>query len=954
MSVQLILYPQSYSGYSYNTFLTYNDYAANSYFSSSSFSNVLNIDQSPYGTGINNPANFYVGAWFGYYSGTAGATWNATAAPTISGGNLTLTGAGGGAGPPFYSICGVAQPIPNLIVGNWYDLIIEHTGVTLSDGVYFLGALGQTDAIGNNGGFWPFQIMGGPANISTYNFQAGFSTMPLIISFSGKEAAGTTSHQVHSIRVREAASGATVNYTDFNDGQVICDQYEEENIPLTLSIDDFKNVAEKVQSYSKDFNLPATKRNNKIFTHIFDITKTIKTSYDFNPYAKTRAVLKQDGILIFEGSLRLINIIDKEGEISYNVNLYSEVVALADVLKDKTFADLDLSELEHDYNKTSIKNSWYNTTGLPLTNTINNTSFAYDTTGTISSPTDHTNVLKYPFVNWTGDIMIADGSSGTSANLGFPELTTLQQAFRPFIQAKYLIDKIFFDAGYEYTSTFLDTDKFSKLFVDFNWGDETINPGNSGFARYYEDTPFNYAPNGSWGKIIFPNDNFNSPDFGYDGTTSVFTSPADNVQYAVSYTVMIITPNTYGSLSEVTMEWYKNASTPASFETETFDNSADPSGTTIHQYNGSFTTNLDNGDELYLRWTETTGSSVATYQTNINNVPSTVEATVSVVATGSAELLQTSRGSTNQWTFLKGIMTMFNLITIPQPENPNNILIEPYSDVFIDNPNGTTLADRSIQHDWTHKIDIDDIDLKPLPLTKNIILKYAEDSSDYAFRVYKHATKKLYGSKTLEGNSMLLNNVAGLTINLAESQEIVAEPFAATISKPLSDLWPEFIVPVIYSSNADNSQFSGFDNMPRILCNDGVVDIQPYGYTYYMPVQNGVTSENADKFLQFSHLSEIPTVPNSTLDFNFGECALIPPIGIAPVNNLYHDYYAPYINELYNPNTRMMTIKVNLNASDINTFKFSDKVMIKNRVFRVNRIDYNPNELSTVEFILIT
>ena len=60
-----------------------------------------------------------------------------------------------------------------------------------------------------------------------------------------------------------------------------------------------------------------------------------------------------------------------------------------------------------------------------------------------------------------------------------------------------------------------------------------------------------------------------------------------------------------------------------------------------------------------------------------------------------------------------------------------------------------------------------------------------------------------------------------------------------------------------------------------------------------------------------------------------------------------------YFSELYDKNTRIMTIKVNLNASDINTFKFSDKVMIKNRVFRVNRIDYNPNELSTVEFILI-
>ena len=48
-----------------------------------------------------------------------------------------------------------------------------------------------------------------------------------------------------------------------------------------------------------------------------------------------------------------------------------------------------------------------------------------------------------------------------------------------------------------------------------------------------------------------------------------------------------------------------------------------------------------------------------------------------------------------------------------------------------------------------------------------------------------------------------------------------------------------------------------------------------------------------------------------------------------------------------------MTLKVNLTAGDIAEFEFSDFVMIKNRSYRVNKIDYRPNDLSTVEFILI-
>ena len=82
-------------------------------------------------------------------------------------------------------------------------------------------------------------------------------------------------------------------FTDLTDGQVICDLYEDEDIPLSLSIDDFKNVAEKTQSYSKDFNLPATKRNNRIFTQIFEITNSVESNAEsFNPYVQTQCVLK--------------------------------------------------------------------------------------------------------------------------------------------------------------------------------------------------------------------------------------------------------------------------------------------------------------------------------------------------------------------------------------------------------------------------------------------------------------------------------------------------------------------------------------------------------------------------------------------------------------------------------------------------------------------------------------
>jgi hypothetical protein len=91
--------------------------------------------------------------------------------------------------------------------------------------------------------------------------------------------------------------------------------------------------------------------------------------------------------------LRLIDIQDQKGEISYNVNLYSEVVALADVLKDRTFADLDFSELEHTYTYANIRNSWQGI--LALENPLLAGTYA----GTVGAST--TGVLKYPFVDWS-------------------------------------------------------------------------------------------------------------------------------------------------------------------------------------------------------------------------------------------------------------------------------------------------------------------------------------------------------------------------------------------------------------------------------------------------------------------------------------------------------------------------------------------------------------------------
>ena len=275
---------------------------------------------------------------------------------------------------------------------------------------------------------------------------------------------------------------------------------------------------------------------------------------------------------------------------------------------------------------------------------------------------------------------------------------------------------------------------------------------------------------------------------------------------------------------------------------------------------------------------------------------------------------------------------MFNLVTLPDEDNPSNIKIETYSDVFLNND--------SAPLDWTDKIDVSTMKLKPLTdLNKKTIFKFVEDEDDYAFNVYKSGTNHLYGSKKY--------NASDFTI-LAGEEEIIAEPFAATVIKPLMSQYADFITPAIYAMGDDDT-WEGFENSPRIMFNNG---IKSTGASFFIPEQNGGTSDNQTNFLQFSHLTSVPTVTTAR-DFHFGECQLIGGVGSPVNNNLFNLYWLPYYSELYNPDTRIMTIKVNLSPSDINTFKFNDTIFIKNRTFRVNKIDYKPNDLATVEFILI-
>ena len=476
--------------------------------------------------------------------------------------------------------------------------------------------------------------------------------------------------------------------------------------------------------------------------------------------------------------------------------------------------------------------------------------------------------------------------------------------------------------------------------MDFNWGANeygafTLQSANfrqqsDGSSYYFPSTltPFklNVTSSGSPGTL-------------WDNSSYRLISDVNNLEVFGQFYLFLENPTISSKGNNVRISKFNSSGQNLEILAE---NSADIPGylnNNIKAFTGTFSTVLLNGEYIQAQasspggdiriWTDPTKDSSITF--SLNNEEIQV-----------LSLLDEIRGDIGQWEFLKGIITMFNLVTLPDKDNPSNIKIEPYKDIFGNNSGGKEL-------NWTDKIDVSQMKLTPLTdLNKQTIFKFEEDDDDSAFNQYKRIfSGKLYGSKTFPET---LNPILD-SFNILEGiKEIVATPFAATVIKSLMPDYQQLIVPTIYAMD-DNEVTTSYDNLPRIMYSNGVKVLS--NMTYEVKPQNGVAGDPAeDQYLQFSHFSTMP-ITSSTSDFNFGECQLMPNVGPGTLNNLFNNYWLPYYLELYNPDTRIMTIKVNLSPADINTFKFNDTVFIKNRTFRVNKIDYKPNDLATVEFILI-
>ena len=217
MSTQLILYPQSHKGSYGSISSVYSVLVDGISFNSVNVSSSYDATNTPSNLGIKqaivfqNASGIIVNTWYRVRSNWTGSP----ALPLSSSGNLVLDSVSPG------SFCGVYQRLSNLIVGAVYNVTVDMTAVAGS--TFYVQSFNGTTLNPMPGGITPTT-----ETQATYTFTAQSPTD--IIAF-WQSSSITSSLTISKISIATSVIDPTQVFTNLIDGQVICDLYEEEDIP---------------------------------------------------------------------------------------------------------------------------------------------------------------------------------------------------------------------------------------------------------------------------------------------------------------------------------------------------------------------------------------------------------------------------------------------------------------------------------------------------------------------------------------------------------------------------------------------------------------------------------------------------------------------------------------------------------------------------------------------------
>ena len=189
------------------------------------------------------------------------------------------------------------------------------------------------------------------------------------------------------------------------------DLFEDEQITLTQTIQDIRDIEKVFTDFSKTFNLPASPINNRLFKHYYrrDLVSDAIPNGIFDANSKLDAILELNykpfkaGYIVMNGVKLKNNVPD-----SYNITFYGQTVRLKDRVKDRKLSSLDFSQFNHDYNVARVKEGLQTYVSI-----LNNQSVS--TAHVIYPLISHTQ--RFIYDSTAGGVLTTQARSDTTRNL---------------------------------------------------------------------------------------------------------------------------------------------------------------------------------------------------------------------------------------------------------------------------------------------------------------------------------------------------------------------------------------------------------------------------------------------------------------------------------------------------------------------------------------------------------
>jgi hypothetical protein len=659
---------------------------------------------------------------------------------------------------------------------------------------------------------------------------------------------------------------------------------------FTYTIDDVRDFGSRNTSFSRTISIPATATNNKILGFAFDLGTSTEYNADLPNVNANFTPAQAAKCEVYIDKIQIFKGVIRILEIVMNKGITEYQCAVFGELGG-FITELGNRRLE-DLDFSEYNHTWNVTSITNSWNTIAGSGY------------------YYPLIDY-GDV---------STNKDDFNVST----FRPALYAKEYIEKIFEGTSYSLNCPFFETDFFKTLII----------PNNSQGIQGTNDR-FILGTISATKNIL----NSNTPtarnaNLSFDSTTLLnFTENAGKSIF--TYTDGTKTVN---ALATITGVYQTDAASSITATLYVAGVAVQTLVINTFSANNPFTFNIDwtgaiaNTNEVRIELSVPVTAN--TYIVNVSNANFTFTQLAAQLATvaynGTVSINNNLPKGIFQKDFFLSICKMFNLYVYQDNINDKQINIAPYIDFYSD------AVTNSI--DWSQKIDTGStMSIKPMSQlnARYYAYKYTPDT-DYYNDNYLKKYGQTYGDYLYDSQFDFVKDTASTQIIFAPS----------ILYQPTGHGHADKYYTTIFKLSNNNTQEDPMDSVIRIL----MAKKLSIAHTWYIISGSGGGGGSILATLNtYGYAGHLNDPTNPTIDINFGAPKELQfPATTYPTNNLFNTYNLPYILEITNIESKLLTCRVYLTAVDVYNLDFSKYIWINGVLFRLNKIEsYDPTAYRT-------